>query len=204
MSLTKAQVREILSKAGVDAEHMSEAVDNIIEGHKTSIDALREERDTLKAEAEKLPDVQKELEELKGKVAEGEKKDPYEPKYNELKEEFDKYKADIEAKEITSKKESAYKTLLKEAGVPDKIVDAILKGTDISAIELTEDGKIKDADEKTKAVKTEWEGYIQTEGKQGAKTPTPPENNGGEATKPSRAAQLAQKYHENLYGKEEK
>lgn len=201
-----ALTRKFLTAMGIEAEK----IDEIITAHAETVDGLKEERDTARKEveqykkaADKLPDVEKELNELKEKVKK-DAKDPYEPKYNELKEEFDKYKADIEAKEITSKKESAYKTLLKEAGVPDKIVDAILKGTDISAIELTEDGKIKDADEKTKAVKTEWEGYIQTEGKQGAKTPTPPENNGGEATKPSRAAQLAQKYHENLYGKEEK
>lgn len=201
-----ALTRKFLTAMGIEAEK----IDEIITAHAETVDGLKEERDTARKEAEqykeaadKLPDVEKELNELKEQVKK-DAKDPYEPKYNELKEEFDKYKADVEAKEITSKKESAYKTLLKEAGVPDKIVDAILKGTDISAIELTEDGKIKDADEKTKAVKTEWEGYIQTEGKQGAKTPTPPENNGGEATKPSRAAQLAQKYHENLYGKEEK
>lgn len=201
-----ALTRKFLTAMGIEAEK----IDEIITAHAETVDGLKEERDTARKEveqykkaADKLPDVEKELNELKEQVKK-DAKDPYEPKYNELKEEFDKYKADVEAKEITSKKESAYKTLLKEAGVPDKIVDAILKGTDISAIELTEDGKIKDADEKTKAVKTEWEGYIQTEGKQGAKTPTPPENNGGEATKPSRAAQLAQKYHENLYGKEEK
>ena len=50
MALTKAQVKEILSTAGVDADHMSDAVEKILAGHTASIDALREERDTYKAE----------------------------------------------------------------------------------------------------------------------------------------------------------
>lgn len=204
MSLTKAQVREILSKAGVDAEHMSEAVDNIIEGHKTSIDALREERDTLKTEAEKLPNVQRELEELKEKVAKGENKDPYEPKYNELKEEFEQYKADVEAKETTAKKQNAYRALLKEAGVSEKRIDSIIKVTDISSLELTEDGKIKDADTRKDAVKKEWADFIQTAETQGATTPTPPDNKGEKTDAPSRAAELTRKYREQQYGKEDK
>ena len=50
MALTKVKVREILSTAGVDADHMSEAVNAIIDGHVASIDALREENGNLKAE----------------------------------------------------------------------------------------------------------------------------------------------------------
>ena len=42
MALTKAQVREILSAAGVTSEHMSDAVDKIIDSHLTSLNALRE------------------------------------------------------------------------------------------------------------------------------------------------------------------
>ena len=45
MALTKAKVKEILSKAGVEAENMDAAVDSILNGHIASIDALREERD---------------------------------------------------------------------------------------------------------------------------------------------------------------
>ena len=200
MSLT----RKFLTAMGIEAEK----IDEIISAHAETVDGLKEERDAAKKEAEryrseasKLPDVEKELNDLKEKVKEG-NKDPYEPKYNELKEEFDKFKAGIEAKEITAKKQSAYKALLKEAGVSEKRIDTILKVTDISSIELADDGSIKDADKRNEAVKTEWADFIQTEGTKGATTPTPPENKGGNADKPSRAAQLAQKYHENLYGKE--
>ena len=202
MSLT----RKFLTAMGIEADK----VDEIITAHAETVDGLKEERDTAKKQAEqykaaadKLPNVEKELNELKEKVKEG-NKDPFEPKYNEIKAEFEKYKADIEAKETTVKKQNAYKALLKEAGVSEKRMDAILKITDISQLEITDDGKVKDADKKLEAVKAEWADFIQTDGVKGASTPIPPENNGGNTDKPSRAAQLAQKYHENLYGKEDK
>ena len=200
MSLTKAQIREILSTAGVDAEHMADAVDKIIDGHKTSIDALREERDGYKADAEKLPDVQKELDELREKVKDG-NKDPYEPKYNEIKAEFEKYKADIEAKETTAKKQAAYRQLLKDVGISEKRIDTVMKVSDISGLELDDKLAIKDAEKLSEAVKQEWADFIQTTDQKGADTATPPNNTGGNDGKPSRAALMAQKYNEDLYGK---
>ncbi len=54
MALSKAKVREILSEAGVDSEHMTAAVESIIDGHTASISALREERDAAKDEFARL------------------------------------------------------------------------------------------------------------------------------------------------------
>ena len=68
MALTKTQVKEILSAAGVAADKMDDAVNKIIDGHLTSIDALREQRDGYKADADKLPGVPKELDDLKQTV----------------------------------------------------------------------------------------------------------------------------------------
>ena len=103
----------------------------------------------------------------------------FEKQYNDLKKEYDDYKAGVETKELNAKKESAYKALLKDAGVSDKRFDSILKVTSLDGIELGEDGKIKDAENLTKSIKSEWADFIVSENKQGAKTPTPPANNGG-------------------------
>ena len=199
MSLT----RKFLTAMGIEADK----VDEIISAHAETVDALKEERDKAKndrdkykADAEKLPDVEKELNDLKEKVKEG-NKDPYEPKYNDLKAEYDKYKADIEAKETTAKKSAAYRKFLKDQGVSEKRLDAVLKVSDISAIELTDDGNIKDADTRAEAVKKEWADFIETKGEKGADTETPPNNTGGNTDKPSRGALLAQKYNEQKYGK---
>ena len=50
-----------------------------------------------------------------------------------------------------------------------------MKVTDLEAIEMV-DGKIKDADKQTEAIKTEWADFISSEETQGAKTPNPPAN----------------------------
>ena len=98
MALTKAQVREILSAAGVMSENMSEAVDKIIDGHVTSVNALREDIAKYKADAEKLPTVQKELDDMKANS-----NDDWKTKHDKLQGEFDTYKKDVDAKETHSK-----------------------------------------------------------------------------------------------------
>ena len=201
MSLT----RKFLTAMGIEAEK----IDEIISAHAETVDALKEERDKAKTDRDKykeafdkLPGVEQELNDLKEKVKEG-NKDPYEPKYNDLKAEYDKYKADVEAKETKAKKTAAYRNFLKEQGVSDKRIDTVLKASvsEISAIELTDEGKIKDADKRAAAVKEEWADFIETKGEQGARTETPPNNTGGSTDTPSRGALLAQKYNEQKYGK---
>lgn len=65
MALTNEQVREILSAAGVDEEHMKEAANKIISGHLESVNALRLDVEKYRGDAEKLPGLEKELETLK-------------------------------------------------------------------------------------------------------------------------------------------
>ena len=67
-------------------------------------------------------------------------------------------------------------------------------------MKLKEDGTLDNAEELKKNIETEWSGFITSEGTKGADVATPP---GGSDTgkKPSRAAELAAKYHDNLYGK---
>lgn len=65
MALTNEQVREILSAAGVDEEHMKEAANKIIGGHLESVNALRIDVEKCRSDAEKLPGIVQELETLK-------------------------------------------------------------------------------------------------------------------------------------------
>jgi hypothetical protein len=204
MALTKNQVREILSAAGVSAENMDTAVDAIMNGHITSVNALREERDTYKADAEKLPGVQKELDKANKKIAENEDadaKDKWKVKYDALKEESDNYRTSVEAEKTKRKKSDAYRELLKEAGVSEKRRAAVLRVTDLDSLELDEDGKFKDAENLKKSIKEEWAEFIPVDGKQGADVKTPPQGDGAAgAYTPSRAAQVAAKRYEMMYG----
>ena len=177
MALTKAQVKEILSSAGVTAENMDAAVDRIMDGHLTSINALREERDGFKADAEKLPNVQKELDDMK-KAASKDGKDPWKVKYDALKEEFTDYKKDVEAKETTAKKSDALRALLKEVGIREKRIDAVLRVSDLDSIELDENGAIVDAGKLKKSIAEEWEDFIDTTEQKGVQTANPPTGKG--------------------------
>ena len=178
MALTKAQVREILSAAGVTSENMSEAVDKIIDGHVTSVNALREDVAKYKADAEKLPTVQKELDDMKANT-----NDSWKEKYDNLKGEFDQCKNDVQEKETHSKKVEAYKAILKDANLSEKGIEKAIKYAEWDKIELGEDGKLKGANDHIKAVREEWAEYVTTTTTTGAKTSTPPANNGGKTGK---------------------
>ena len=175
MALTKAQVREILSAAGVTSENMSEAVDKIIDGHVTSVNALREDIAKYKADAEKLPTVQKELDDMKANSNDG-----WKEKHDKLKDEFDTYKKDVEAKETKAAKEKAYRAILKDANLSEKGIEKAVKYADWDKIELGADGKLKGANDHIKAVREEWAEYVTTTTTTGAKTSIPPANTGGD------------------------
>ena len=181
MALSKAKVREILSKAGVDAEHMQEALTEILDGNIASIEAVKEERDRYKENADKLPALQKELDVLKN----NEGKSPYKVKYEALQEEmtdlknqFDKYKADVTEKEVKAQKVDAYRKLLKETGVSEKRIDAVIKVSDIDKLKIDNEGNLEDKNELVKNIQSEWNDFIVTQSEQGAQTANPPQNTG--------------------------
>ena len=166
MSLT----RKFLKNMGID----DEKIDGIIEAHTETVDALKKQIEGFKADAEKLPEVQKELDDLKAAV----KDDGYEGKYNELKGEFDTYKKGVEERETNAKKEKAYKALLKECGISEKRLDSVLKVTDLGKLKLDKEGKLEDAENLKSSVKTEWADFIVTEESKGAEVTNPPAGSG--------------------------
>lgn len=177
-----AFTRKFLSALGVD----DEKVDEIIEAHTAVTNALKEERDKYKSEAEaasadaeKLAEVQKELDSLKAD------ENPYEAKYNDLRAEYEQYKADTEAKALTAKKAKAYRELLKDAGVAEKRLDTVIKASpsEIEALEFEEDGKVKDAKTLTEQLKSTWSDFIVKTETKGTVTATPPETTGNTMTK---------------------
>ena len=175
MALSKAKVREILSAAGVDSEHMSTAVDAIIDGNVASIEALREDVAKYKADAEKLEAVQKELNELKANTG-----DDYKAKYEAEKKAFADYKADQTAKETKAAKEKAVRAYFEGKNITGANLDIAMRGCrdEIGAIEL-DGGKIKDTAALDALVNGTFAGLVVTKTVQGAQTANPPANNGG-------------------------
>lgn len=169
MSLT----RKWLSAMGIE----DDKVDEIINAHIETVNALKEQRDSYKEEAEKLPAVQKELDEAKA-VIEKNGNDAYKVKYEAMKEDFEKYKEEQKQKEVHAKKADAYKAILKEVGISEKRIDSVLKVSDIDSIEFDDEGNVKEADELKKSIGEEWADFIVKTETKGVDTATPPAGSG--------------------------
>ena len=190
MALTRAMLKGM----GLTEEQVSA----IIEEHTNVTSALKEQIKEYKADAEKLPGVQKELDDLKNDTSASD----WEKKYNDEHTAFEAYKKDISDKENSEKIRSAYKKLLAECNVGDKHIDSIIRVTDFSGMKLDKDGSLEGVDGLKEKIGSDWSGFISTKETRGADVDNPPGDGGNPDTKKTgRAAELAAKYHDNLYGK---
>jgi len=164
-----ALTRKYLSTLGIEADK----IDQIIEAHTETVDALKKERDGYKADAEKLPDVQKELDGLK---AGGD----YKAKYEKEHKDFEDYKAGVTAKETRAAKETAARAYFTGKGITGANLEIAVRGAaaEIDAAEL--DGeKFKDTKALDELVGGTFKGLVVTTGTAGANTPHPNTNAGG-------------------------
>lgn len=172
--------RKMLSAMGIEQEKIEQIIEGNAEslaGLQDKIETLTKELNTAKGKAEKLSNVQKELDDLKAQV-EADKKENEGKDYDALKKEFEEYKAEQERKVVRAKKEEAYKEILKDAGIAEKHFAKILKYSDVDGVELDEKGKITTAKDILKAIKEEWSDHIQQQDVKGAGAENPPTNNG--------------------------
>ena len=168
MAFTRATIRSLAKESGVEIP--KEFEDALVTEHLNARNAYAEEQ--VKAELEKQaaakPKNVKDSEE-----------------YKTLKAEFDKYKAEITAKETKQAKTDAYRELLKGANIDEKRIATILRAEapTIDKIELDADGKIKNAEQYTESIKSDWADFIVTQSAKGTNTATPPANGGAATTK---------------------
>jgi len=155
-----ALTRKFLKAMGLTDEQ----VESVIEAHTETVNGLTADRDKYKTDAEKLPGVQKQLDDLKAEGDGG-----YKKKYEDLV-------AENSAKETRKAKETAFRNLLKSAGVSEKYIDRVVEFTKIDDLELDGD-KVKDEAARIEAVKKDWPEFISTTTSTGANTSTPPANN---------------------------
>lgn len=132
MSIT----RKMLKGMGLTEEQ----VDTIIEAHTETVDGLKADVARYKADAEKLPSVQKELNDLKAAGDDG-----FEAKYNAEKKAFADYKAEITAKETKAAKEKAVRAYFESKNIEGANLNIAMRSSaaEIDAVELDGD-KIKD------------------------------------------------------------
>ena len=174
MEFDRAALRKIFE--GAEIEVPKDVLGQICDLHTSSMDGLPE---TIKELKGKLKVAEQERDAAKAKVPVDGEETISKAEYDRLKDEFDKYKTDVQAKETKAAKEAAYRAILKDANLSEKGIEKAVKYAEWDKIELGEDGKLKGANDHIKAAREEWAEYVTTTTTTGAKTSTPPANNGG-------------------------
>ncbi len=132
---TRAEIRNILGDA------CTEEIENrLVALHLGVVDPLKDDLTKYKADAEKLPSVQKQLDDLKAAGDGG-----YKEKYEKEHSDFEAFKTDITAKESKAAKEKAVRAYFESKNITGANLDLAMRGCgeEMAALEL--DGeKIKD------------------------------------------------------------
>ena len=166
-----ALTRKLLKGMGLTDEQ----VDTIIEAHTDTVDGLKADVSKYKADAEKLPGVQKELDDLKAAGDGG-----YKEKYEKEHSAFEAFKTDITAKESKAAKEKAVRAYFESKNITGANLDLAMRGCgeEMAALEL--DGeKIKDTKALDTLIDGTYKGLVSTTQTKGANPANPPANTGG-------------------------
>ena len=160
----------------LDNEELStkEKAQKIMDGHITVTDGLKEERDKLKADAERAADLQKQLDDL----ANGE---DFQKKYEDEHKAFEDFKKKTASDAEAARIRTAYRKLLAGEGIGEKRLDSILKVTDLSKLKLDKDGNFENEDDLKNAINDEWGEFKTTVTQRGAVVEKPIST--GKATK---------------------
>lgn len=163
-----ALTRRALKAMGIDEEKIEE----IISMHTDTVDGLKADVSEYKADAEKLPGVQKELDDLKAAGDGG-----YQEKYEKEHKAFEDFRADITAKEIRAAKEKAVRAYFESKNITGANLDLAMRGCgeEMAALEMDGD-KIKDAKSLDALIEGTYKGLVSTTQVKGANPANPPAN----------------------------
>lgn len=196
MAFTRSDLRDALGEAYTD-----DIAKKVIELHRSVVDPIKDELDSAKrdvtrykAEADKLPGVQKELDDFK--------KEDWKTKYENEKSAHDAYKTQVARDAETARVKAAYKKLLTEEKISEKTLDSILNATDYSGMKLKEDGTLDKIEDLKKDIDSKWGGFKVTEQKRGAKVENPPANPPGGSDNSIR--EMTAKWHAQRFGEVQK
>ena len=183
-----ALTRKFLRALGIE----DDKVEEIINAHRETVNPLKDERDNLKERADKTDELQKQVDAL---TEQGSNSEDLAKKYEDEHKAFEAYKAEVEAGKAESAKKSAYRKLLESSGIDPKRIDAVMRVSDVSTVEVGEDGKIVDADKLTEQIKADWSDFVISTGTVGQRVDTPPAKQTGKPEPTSLAEALHQKYN---------
>lgn len=169
----------IKNHTGEDGSIPADAIAKLVKAISTTVGNEFVDKSRYKAKLDEIDELQGKLQTAEDSVTTAEK---WKVKYEAAKQDLANLKAEQAKKDTRTAKETAYRALLKAAGVSEKRIEAVLKVSNVDGVELDDKGQIKGADKLSEAIKTEWADFIPTTHTKGAPTSTPPVNNESKPT----------------------
>lgn len=165
MALTNA----LLKSMGIEGDQR----DQIMAEHQATLQSIKDERDQLRDTAAKVPDLERQVEEMEAKVP----KEDWEARYNAEHEAFEAFKAKAVQERADKEKADLYRALLLEQGVDPKRVDAIMRVTDLGEVSV-KDGQLEGSEALAESIRTEWADFVTKTITRGASVDDPPGGGG--------------------------
>lgn len=159
MPFTREHIRNLAKECEVELP--KDFINGLIDAHIEARDAYADEQ--AKKQTETKPTNVKDSEE-----------------YKALEKKFNDYKDEVEAKSARATKEQAVRAYFESKGIKGKNLDIAIRGSrsEIDGVELDGD-KIKDSTDLDALISGDFSGLVTKTNRTGAKTETPPANDGG-------------------------
>ena len=193
MSFKREEIREILGEAYTD-----DIASKLISLHRTVVDPIKDQLDDAKrdatkykTEADKVPGLQKDLDEAK-------KGEDWKKKYEQAEKDLKDYKDQVAKEATTAKVKAAYKKLLTEEKVSEKALESVLNATDYSKMKLKEDGTLDGIEDLKKDIDTRWGGFKAVQRQRGERVDNPPP--GGQGGSDNSIREMTAKWHAQRFG----
>ena len=174
-----------------------EQVDTIIEAHTDVVDGLKDEINSNKDAVKRLAEITKERDELKAQGDDG-----YKEKFEKEHSDFEKFKAEIAAKETRESKGKAFLSILNLANIKganaEFVMDSKTAEKMIDELEI-KDGKVVNQEDVVKAVTEKWGNYAERKEVINAPVPNPPTNTGGTSITKEDFAKMSYKDRLKIY-----
>ena len=147
-----------------------EQVESIVESHGETVSALKDEIEDLKGKVSEFEKVKKERDDSAG----------FKKKYDDLTKEYEEYKSKVQGEAEKTAKETAVRAYFEGKGITGKNLTIAMRGSrdEIASLKL-KDGKIEDSSTLDALVSGDFADLIVKTETKGAKTATPPANDGG-------------------------